>query len=104
MSDKDSIHRAAKLLLDGATMLNISCPHCKNPIYRLKNGDMRCANCDKKVIHESQATDYSSPSQSRSNQAIEEKIDQLTQQLHDENDPDKIIKLAETIKKLKEIL
>jgi UPF0148 protein len=40
----------ADLLRRGATLTSMSCPSCSSPIFRLKDGDLRCAQCEKKVI------------------------------------------------------
>ncbi|MBS7657274.1 hypothetical protein KEJ33_05055 [Candidatus Bathyarchaeota archaeon] len=40
----------AELLRAGATMTNLSCPACSSPLFRLKNNDLWCASCQKKVI------------------------------------------------------
>ena len=38
------------LLRGGYTMLNISCPICKNPIFQDKNGQKFCPICNREVI------------------------------------------------------
>ena len=40
----------ADLLRAGYTMLNISCPICKNPIFQDKNGQKFCPICNREVI------------------------------------------------------
>jgi len=40
----------AELLRAGATMTDLSCPACSSPLFRLKNGDLWCAQCQKKVV------------------------------------------------------
>jgi len=45
MSKEDAgIKKAAELLRQGATMLDIACPICNMPLFRLKNGDIVCPN------------------------------------------------------------
>ena len=65
---------------------------------------MRCASCDKSVVFERNLDENYYKQIQMKNSPIQLKIDELTKQLEREEDPDKIIKLAETIKKLKEIL
>ncbi|MHA1230180.1 MAG: Sjogren's syndrome/scleroderma autoantigen 1 family protein [Candidatus Helarchaeota archaeon] len=48
--DDNGIKKMAQLLKDGNTMLDISCPQCKSPLFRLKNNDIFCAKCQKKVV------------------------------------------------------
>jgi UPF0148 protein len=38
------------LLRQGATLTNLACPACSSPLFKLKNGDIWCAKCEKKVI------------------------------------------------------
>ena len=104
MSKKDAIERASELLLQGATMLQISCPQCGNPIFKLRDGTMRCADCNQQVFFERDIDSETRKNMEREKSPIQMKINKLTTQLEQEEDPDKIIKIAETIKKLKEIL
>lgn len=40
----------ADLLRQGSTLTDLSCPACASPLFRLKNGILWCAKCEKKVI------------------------------------------------------
>ncbi len=44
------IKRMADLLRQGSTLTDLACPACSSPLFRLKNGDLWCAKCEKKVI------------------------------------------------------
>jgi UPF0148 protein len=44
------IKRMAELLRQGATLTDLSCPACASPLFRLKDGILWCAKCEKKVI------------------------------------------------------
>ena len=44
------IKRMADLLRQGATLTDLSCPACASPLFRLKDGMLWCAKCEKKVI------------------------------------------------------
>jgi len=46
----DRVRAMADLLRSGATLTDLSCPVCASPIFRLKSGDLWCAQCRKKVI------------------------------------------------------
>jgi UPF0148 protein len=48
--ESDKIRLMADLLRSGATLTDLSCPACSSPIFRLKSGDLWCAQCRKKVI------------------------------------------------------
>jgi len=51
LSDKnEKIRSMADLLRSGATLTDLSCPACSSPLFRLKGGELWCANCQKKVI------------------------------------------------------
>ena len=40
----------ANLLREGATLTKLACPSCASPLFKLRNGDVWCARCEKKVI------------------------------------------------------
>jgi len=48
--NNDGVKSMAELLRAGATMTDLSCPACSSPLFRLKNGDLWCAQCQKKVV------------------------------------------------------
>ena len=48
--DNTLVERGAKLLLQGATLTDLSCPNCGSPLFRLKDGTLWCAKDEKQVI------------------------------------------------------
>lgn len=38
------------MLVQGATLTDLSCPACSSPLFRLKDGTLWCAKDEKKVI------------------------------------------------------
>jgi UPF0148 protein len=44
------VKRGAILLLQGATLTDLSCPVCSSPLFKLKDGTIWCAKDEKKVI------------------------------------------------------
>lgn len=44
------IKKMADLLRSGFTMLNIACPECNNPIFRVKDNEKFCPSCNRKVL------------------------------------------------------
>jgi len=40
----------ADMLRQGLTLTGLACPACATPLFRLKNGDLWCAKCEKRVI------------------------------------------------------
>ncbi|MEM2337827.1 MAG: Sjogren's syndrome/scleroderma autoantigen 1 family protein [Candidatus Bathyarchaeia archaeon] len=50
LNDEQHIKRMADLLRQGATLTELACPACASPIFKLKNGKLWCAKCEKRVI------------------------------------------------------
>ena len=48
--EEQHIKRMADLLRQGSTLIDLACPACASPLFRLKSGDLWCAKCEKKVI------------------------------------------------------
>jgi len=48
--DNASVKRGANLLVQGATLTDLSCPACSSPLFRLKDGTLWCAQDEKKVV------------------------------------------------------
>ena len=48
--DEKHIKKMADLLRQGSTLTDLACPVCASPLFKLKNGDLWCAKCEKKVI------------------------------------------------------
>jgi len=44
------IKRMADLLMQGATLTDLSCPVCSSPLFRLQDGTLWCAKDEKKVV------------------------------------------------------
>jgi uncharacterized Zn finger protein (UPF0148 family) len=49
-NEEKHIKRMADLLRQGTTLTELSCPACASPLFRLKDGTLWCAKCEKKVI------------------------------------------------------
>ncbi|RJS76055.1 hypothetical protein CW707_03370 [Candidatus Bathyarchaeota archaeon] len=49
-TEEKHIQRMADLLRQGATLTDLACPACASPLFRLKDGKLWCAKCEKKVI------------------------------------------------------
>ncbi|MFP3197104.1 MAG: Sjogren's syndrome/scleroderma autoantigen 1 family protein [Sulfolobaceae archaeon] len=54
MTTTDSVKKAADLLRQGATMLDMACPLCHMPLFRLKNGDIVCPTHGKVYVVENE--------------------------------------------------
>jgi len=58
----ENIKRMAKLLKEGATMLDLYCPQCNNILFKLKNETLYCPTCQQEVVvrneNENQSDQY----------------------------------------------
>ncbi|BFH73523.1 Sjogren's syndrome/scleroderma autoantigen 1 family protein [Sulfurisphaera javensis] len=48
--EEAGVKKAAELLRQGATMLDMACPICHMPLFKLKNGDIVCPNHGKVYV------------------------------------------------------
>ena len=98
--------KAIEMLLSGATLLSEPCPYCKG-VRVMKDGDALCVGCgkspDKKLEKKNEEPQNESPVKK-----LEEKLQNMTDELSKEKDPKKqeiILKsinlLIDTISKLK---
>ena len=103
---EDITKKAVDMLLSGATLLSEPCPYCKG-VRVMKDGDALCVSCgkspDKGIEKQSQEIEDTSPVKK-----LEEKLQNMTDELSNEKDPQKqqemlksINLLIETISKLK---
>jgi len=104
MENTEALERAAKLLLEGAVMLRESCPVCVNPLYKKRDGSLYCSKCDKKVVREEDLQqEKESAAPPETNSPIQSKIDALSTELQNADDPERIVELSEMIRKLEKI-
>ena len=98
--------KAIEMLLSGATLLSEPCPYCKG-VRVMKDGDALCVGCgkspDKELEEKNKEPQNESPVKK-----LEEKLQNMTDELSKEEDPKKqeiILKsinlLIDTISKLK---
>lgn len=106
--DEESVKAMADLLRRGATLTNLACPACSSPLFRLKNGDLWCARCKKKVIVVKEGEE---PFQATSPLILSElentlltKIQQIQKQIREETDVEKLQKLNNVLSSLLENL
>ncbi|MCY3411406.1 MAG: hypothetical protein INQ03_07210 [Candidatus Heimdallarchaeota archaeon] len=103
----EQVKKAAELLIKGAKMLNFSCPQCNNPIFQQKDDRMICISCNQHVIREDEVEIEPLHQEKKISNSlvdpIQSKIDLLGEQLISEQDPHKILEIAELISKLKKL-
>jgi len=106
--NSEDIKVMADLLRQGATLTQLSCPACFSPLFKLQNKDIWCAKCQKKVIivkeGDPEPEESKVPVFSGLEKTIMTKIQNLEKQLAEENDPEKITKIGETLSSLLENL
>jgi UPF0148 protein len=56
----------ADLLMQGATLTDLSCPVCASPLFRLKDDTLWCAKDEKKVVIVKEGEEAPAPKQSAS--------------------------------------
>ena len=81
----------ADLLREGATMLSRSCPECGTPLFQLKNEDIVCANCQRRVVivpEGEEATVEAGLQLESVAKVIVEKLVKLGQLMSQETDPE----------------
>jgi UPF0148 protein len=49
-TENQHVKRMADLLRQGAALTDLACPACSSPLLKLKNGDLWCGRCEKKVV------------------------------------------------------
>jgi UPF0148 protein len=94
----DKIQSMADLLRSGATLTNLSCPACSSPLFRLKNIDLWCVQCKKKVITVKGDKQIEETKRFTVLGALEstllEKIQEINDRIHDENDLEELRRLS----------
>jgi len=109
LSEENSkIQSMADLLRSGATLTSLSCPACSSPLFRLKNGELWCGQCQKKVIvvkeGEESAEAQSITTLSTVEYTLMEKMREVNEKIRNTNDADEIQKLSNVLSSLLENL
>ncbi|MEM2321437.1 MAG: Sjogren's syndrome/scleroderma autoantigen 1 family protein [Candidatus Bathyarchaeia archaeon] len=94
----DKVKLMVDLLKSGAVLTDLSCPVCASPLFRLKSGEIWCAQCQKKVIivkEEEEAREVEAlATLSQAETTIAMKIWEINERLRVEDDPEEIRKLS----------
>ena len=105
--DETHIKRMAELLKSGSTMTSLACPACASPLFRLKNGELWCEKCHKKVVvvKEGEETKLAQSTALNSLEAtLAKKIQGIQENMSEEQDPEKLQKLGNALTGLLENL
>jgi len=107
-SSSDKVKLMADLLRSGAVLTDLSCPACASPLFRLRSGEIWCAQCQKKVVivkEEEEAKEVETlATLSQTETTIMMKIWEINERLRTEDDPEEIQRLSEVIRVLLENL
>ena len=95
---KDLIQKAAKMVINGATIMSEPCPYCKG-VRIIKDGNALCINCgkepDQKQIN--QETNQRREKSTGVLNTLERKLEKLSKQLEKEDKPTKQQELIKSI-------
>jgi len=104
----DKIRSMADLLRSGATLTDLSCPVCSSPLFRLKNGELWCAQCQKRVVVVKEDEQIEETKSLMTLSAVESslltKIQEINERIQRENDIEELQRLNAVMSKLLENL
>ena len=99
------IRRMAELLMQGATLTDLSCPVCASPLFRLRDNTLWCAQDEKKVIIVKEGEEP--PKQPTTNTAYNKleatlmaKIENIQKKIENTDNVDEIQKLTSALSEL----
>lgn len=102
------IQNMATLLKQGAALTELACPVCASPLFRLKDGQLYCAQCEKRVIvvkeGETPEEATSALTMSTLEATLMSKIQEIQKRIDEEKDIEQLQKLSETLNMLLENL
>lgn len=107
-SKPEKIQSMANLLKQGAALTELSCPACASPLFKLKDGQLYCAQCEKRVIvvkeGETPADITSAMAMSSLETTLMSKIQEIEKRINEEKDIEKLQKLSDALNTLLENL
>jgi UPF0148 protein len=96
----------ADLLRQGSTLTELACPACSSPLFRLKNGDLWCEKCEKKVVVVKQGEEASKVTGSMALESLEAtllvKVQEIQNKMQHVESPEELQKLGTTLSGLLE--
>jgi len=109
LSDRgDKIRSMADLLRSGATLTDLSCPACSSPLFRLRSGELWCAQCEKKVVvvkeGEQVEETKSLTALSAAESTLVMKIEEINKRMQKEDDIEELQRLSAVMSTLLENL
>jgi UPF0148 protein len=96
--EEQDIKRMADLLRQGSTLTEHACPACASPLFRLKNGELWCAKCEKRVVMVREGEDTTKITSSMALEKLEttllSKIQDIQGKMEQEQNVDDLQKLG----------
>ena len=83
---KDLIQKAAKMVINGATILSEPCPYCKG-VRIMKDGNALCINCGKEPDQKQIKKQTGGEKSTGVLDTLEKKLEKLSKQLENEDKP-----------------
>ena len=93
---KDLIQKAAKMVINGATILGEPCPYCKG-VRIIKDGNALCINCGKEPDQKQIKKQTRGKKSAGVLNTLERKLEKLSQQLEKEDNPTRQQELIKSI-------
>jgi len=93
---KDLIQKAAKMVINGATIMSEPCPYCKG-VRIIKDGNALCINCGKEPDQKQIKKQTRGKKSAGVLNTLERKLEKLSQQLEKEDNPAKQQELIKSI-------
>jgi len=100
---KDLIQKAAKMVINGATIMSEPCPYCKG-VRIIKDGNALCINCGKEPDQKQIKKQTRGKKSAAVLNTLERKLEKLSQQLEKEDNPTKQQELIKSIDDLLPII
>jgi len=92
------LKRMADALKSGAVMLDLQCPACSSPLFRLRSGEIWCVRCQKRVVVVREGEDAITAMSDLLLASLEEtllrKLQELNAALKNEEDLDRLVELT----------
>lgn len=93
---KDLIQKAAKMVINGATIMSEPCPYCKG-VRIIKDGNALCINCGNEPDQKQIKKQTRGKKSAGVLNTLERKLEKLSQQLEKEDNPTKQQELIKSI-------
>jgi len=100
---EENLSKITETLLAGGKMLGVHCGKCKSPLFEYK-GEVVCPVCRGKTKSETSKVEPKSQTLKKLDKVLNAKLDALTEQLENESDQAKVLKLLDSIKSTLEAL